>query len=74
MNLANSIFPAAALVLAPLTLLSERSFSPLAGSRCDPDNGGLVLPEGFCATLVAEPAWALSVNWLSGPTAISTRH
>ena len=27
--------------------------SPLAESKCDPDNGGLVLPEGFCATVVA---------------------
>ena len=27
--------------------------SPLASSQCDTDNGGLVLPEGFCATLVA---------------------
>ena len=53
MNLAYSIFPAAALALAPLALLPERPVSPLAGSRCDPDNGGLVVPEGFCATLVA---------------------
>ena len=27
--------------------------SPLTNPKCDPDNGGLVLPEGFCATTVA---------------------
>jgi hypothetical protein len=27
--------------------------SPLTTSKCDFDNGGLVLPEGFCATLIA---------------------
>ncbi len=25
-----------------------------AGPACDPDNGGLTLPQGFCATVVAE--------------------
>jgi glucose/arabinose dehydrogenase len=28
-------------------------FRPAPRGACDPDNGGLVLPEGFCATMVA---------------------
>jgi glucose/arabinose dehydrogenase len=43
----------AALVLSSLALTLGMAFSPLTGSKCDPDNGGLVLPEGFCATVVA---------------------
>jgi glucose/arabinose dehydrogenase len=50
---AHSILRPAALALAPLALLLGMRISPLAGSKCDPDNGGLVLPEGFCATVVA---------------------
>ena len=56
MNLTFSIRWPVTLALAPLALLvavQVSPFSPLAGSRCDTDNGGLVLPEGFCATLVA---------------------
>jgi glucose/arabinose dehydrogenase len=43
----------AALALTALALLLGMRISPLTGSQCDPDNGGLVLPEGFCATVVA---------------------
>lgn len=61
---ADSILRLAAFALAaPLLLLGMR-ISPLTDSKCDPDNGGLVLPEGFCATLVASqlgPVRQLSV-------------
>jgi glucose/arabinose dehydrogenase len=53
MTRAHSIVPPAALALAALTLLPGMRVSPLEVSKCDPDNGGLVLPEGFCATVVA---------------------
>jgi glucose/arabinose dehydrogenase len=56
MNLTILIRPAVTLAVAPLALLVAvpvSPFSPLVDSKCDPDNGGLVLPEGFCATLVA---------------------
>ena len=53
MTRAHSILRPAALGLTVLALLLGMRISPLAGTRCDPDNGGLVLPEGFCATLVA---------------------
>jgi glucose/arabinose dehydrogenase len=53
MNLANSALRPAALALVPLALLLGMRISPLRDSKCDPDNGGLVLPEGFCATVVA---------------------
>ena len=42
-----------ALILTSLALLAGARISPLADTKCDADNGGLVLPEGFCATLVA---------------------
>ena len=42
-------FVAVALSPVILGLSAAREAKP----RCDPDNGGLVLPEGFCATLVA---------------------
>ena len=42
----------ASLSLVPILLgISPQPRS--AGSSCDPDNGGLVLPQGACATLVA---------------------
>ncbi|MEO8088945.1 MAG: PQQ-dependent sugar dehydrogenase [Gemmatimonadales bacterium] len=53
MTRADRIFPPAALAAAALTLLLGMGISPLADSKCDPDNGGLVLPDGFCATVVA---------------------
>ena len=53
MTRAHSILRPAALALAPLALLLGMRISPLADPKCDPDNGGLVLPEGFCATVVA---------------------
>jgi glucose/arabinose dehydrogenase len=48
-----SLVRPAALALTALALLPGMRISPLADATCDPDNGGLVLPEGFCATLVA---------------------
>ena len=53
MNPSFSIRRPAMLALAPLVLLVATRISPLASPKCDTDNGGLVLPEGFCATLVA---------------------
>jgi glucose/arabinose dehydrogenase len=53
MNPTFSICRPAMLALAPLVLLVATRVSPLASPKCDTDNGGLVLPEGFCATLVA---------------------
>ncbi|HWN17814.1 MAG TPA: PQQ-dependent sugar dehydrogenase [Gemmatimonadales bacterium] len=53
MKRANSIFRPAALALGSLALLLGMRISPLADQKCDSDNGGLVLPEGFCATVVA---------------------
>jgi glucose/arabinose dehydrogenase len=53
MNIAHSILRPAALALAPVALLLGMRLSPLSGAKCDLDNGGLVLPEGFCASVVA---------------------
>jgi glucose/arabinose dehydrogenase len=53
MNRAHSILRPAALALTALALLLGMRISPPTGSKCDPDNGGLVLPDGFCATVVA---------------------
>jgi glucose/arabinose dehydrogenase len=56
MNITFSIRRPIMLAVAPLALLIASPvspFPPLAISKCDSDNGGLVLPEGFCATLVA---------------------
>ena len=53
MNLTLLFCRPAALALVPLILLPGTRASPLENSRCDTDNGGLVLPEGFCAALVA---------------------
>jgi len=36
-----------------LALLLGMRISPLGSTKCDSDNGGLVLPEGLCATTVA---------------------
>jgi glucose/arabinose dehydrogenase len=44
---------AATFALTPLVLGFVLHFSPGTHPGCDPDNGGLVLPEGFCATVVA---------------------
>lgn len=48
-----SILPPAALALVVFALVPGKRISPLADAACDADNGGLVLPEGFCATVVA---------------------
>ncbi len=53
MTSVHSILLPAALALTTLAPLPEIRISPLADPKCDPDNGGLVLPEGFCATVVA---------------------
>jgi glucose/arabinose dehydrogenase len=53
MTRAHSTFRPAALALTALTLLLGMRISPPTSSKCDPDNGGLLLPEGFCATVVA---------------------
>jgi glucose/arabinose dehydrogenase len=44
-----SVFVAAACAAIVLSLVGRA-----AAPACGPDNGGLKLPEGFCATLVAE--------------------
>lgn len=49
----HSILRSAAFGLSPLLLGLSLTAAPRANSKCDPDNGGLVLPEGFCATVVA---------------------
>lgn len=53
MNQAHSILRPAALALIPLAIFVGGGLFPLVDPKCDPDNGGLVLPQGFCATLVA---------------------
>src|SRR4026209_2248790 len=50
---AYSMARSTALILTALGLTSAMRISPLTETKCDADNGGLVLPEGFCATLVA---------------------
>jgi glucose/arabinose dehydrogenase len=47
---------AATFALTPLLLGLVFHFSPGTNPGCDPDNGGLVLPEGFCAAVVANQA------------------
>jgi glucose/arabinose dehydrogenase len=49
----HSILRSAVFGLSPLLLGLSLTAAPRANSKCDPDNGGLVLPEGFCATVVA---------------------
>jgi glucose/arabinose dehydrogenase len=49
----HSILRPAAHALTPLAILVGGGLSPLEDPKCDADNGGLVLPEGFCATVVA---------------------
>jgi glucose/arabinose dehydrogenase len=49
----HSILRPPALGLIALALPLGMSISPLPSSKCDPDNGGLVLPQGYCAVVVA---------------------
>jgi glucose/arabinose dehydrogenase len=49
MRIRSAAFLALALA-APAVLLGQ---SPRASATCDPDNGGLALPPGFCALVVA---------------------
>jgi glucose/arabinose dehydrogenase len=44
---------AAAAVLLPLAHLARPTLTPVPRLACDPDNGGLILPEGSCATVFA---------------------
>jgi glucose/arabinose dehydrogenase len=53
MTRSHSILRSAAFSLSPLLLGLSLITLPRANPQCDPDNGGLVLPEGFCATVVA---------------------
>jgi hypothetical protein len=53
MTRSHLILRSPALGLLALALLLGMRISPLKTTKCDPDNGGLVLPEGFCATVVA---------------------
>lgn len=53
MNSRFSILRRATLALTPLLLLDGSSTFPQKNAQCDADNGGLVLPQGFCAALVA---------------------
>jgi glucose/arabinose dehydrogenase len=46
------ILRAATLAMTPL-ILGWMTISPSQTAGCDPDNGGLVLPKGACATVVA---------------------
>jgi glucose/arabinose dehydrogenase len=46
-------FPSTLLFLSPLVLGLSLISHPWVASNCDPDNGGLVLPQGSCARLVA---------------------
>jgi glucose/arabinose dehydrogenase len=48
-----SILRPVTLLLGAIALLSGMRLFPLPNPKCDADNGGLVLPQGFCATLVA---------------------
>jgi glucose/arabinose dehydrogenase len=49
----HSTFRRAALAASPLLLVLGTGLRHLGNPKCDDDNGGLVLPEGFCATVVA---------------------
>jgi glucose/arabinose dehydrogenase len=53
MTRTHSILGPGALAVAALGLLLGMRISPLTSAKCDSDNGGLVLPEGLCATVVA---------------------
>jgi glucose/arabinose dehydrogenase len=53
MTRTTSILRSAAFALSPLFLGLSLIAPSRANPPCDPANGGLVLPEGFCATVVA---------------------
>jgi glucose/arabinose dehydrogenase len=53
MTQSQPVAPAATFALTPLLHGVALHFSLGTRPACDPDNGGLVLPEGFCATVVA---------------------
>ncbi len=41
------------LLLLPALIAGPRALSPTAAPACAPDNGGLTLPQGFCALVIA---------------------
>jgi glucose/arabinose dehydrogenase len=45
---------AGAAIAAGISLAASQLQAPGAAARCDPDNGGITLPPGFCATLFAD--------------------
>lgn len=53
MTRVNSILRSVAPAVSALALLLGMGISPLGSAKCDTENGGLVLPEGLCATVVA---------------------
>jgi glucose/arabinose dehydrogenase len=53
MTRTRSILRPLPLLLSAIALLSGMRLFPLTIPACDGDNGGLVLPPGFCATVVA---------------------
>src|SRR3954466_1653858 len=53
MSRSHSMLCPAVLGLIAAAVLPAMRISPLISSKCDSDNGGLVLPEGVCATVVA---------------------
>jgi glucose/arabinose dehydrogenase len=53
------VTPSAILGVMPFLLGLALLSGPRANLECDPDNGGLVLPDGFCATVVASDIGAV---------------
>src|SRR5262245_65770315 len=49
MNRVSSVCIASVVAIVPLVVLG-----PAATPACDPDNGGITLPTGFCAAVVAD--------------------
>jgi glucose/arabinose dehydrogenase len=54
-----SVLSSAAFVVTPLVLGLSGTGPPQTNPACDPDNGGLVLPKGSCATVVASGVGAV---------------
>ena len=54
LSAASTAAVAAALFLAACATSQETASSQTAAATCDPGNGGISLPEGFCATVFAD--------------------